>query len=95
MVEHLRSLAGPRPRRAGDLTVTLEPRSSAIASAPPSPASWPSCVPRLSQMSRSATSVAGASELVASSSADAGRAVEEIARASATSPPAASARCAR
>jgi methyl-accepting chemotaxis protein len=32
-------------------------------------------------MSRSATSVAGASELVASSSADAGRAVEEIARA--------------
>jgi methyl-accepting chemotaxis protein len=35
----------------------------------------------VSQMSRSATSVAGASQLVAASSADAGRAVEEIARA--------------
>ena len=45
-------------------------------------------------MSRSATSVAGASELVASSSADAGRAVEEIARALGDVASAPSVRCA-
>jgi methyl-accepting chemotaxis protein len=82
MVEHLRSLAGAADRvAAGDLTVTLEPRSKRDRLG----AAFAGLVAELrtavSQMSRSATSVAGASELVASSSADAGRAVEEIARA--------------
>jgi methyl-accepting chemotaxis protein len=82
MVEHLRSLAGAADRvAAGDLTVKLEPRSKRDRLG----AAFAGLVAELraavSQMSRSATSVAGASELVASSSADAGRAVEEIARA--------------
>ena len=47
MVEHLRSLAGAADRvAAGDLTVDARSRApSATASAPPSPASWPSCAP--------------------------------------------------
>jgi methyl-accepting chemotaxis protein len=82
MVEHLRSLADAADRvAAGDLTVNLEPRSKRDRLG----AAFAGLVAELrtavSQMSRSATSVAGASELVASSSADAGRAVEEIARA--------------
>jgi methyl-accepting chemotaxis protein len=82
MVEHLRSLAGAADRvAAGDLTVDLEPRSKRDRLG----AAFAGLVAELraavSQMSRSATSVAGASELVAASSADAGRAVEEIARA--------------
>jgi methyl-accepting chemotaxis protein len=82
MVEHLRSLAGAADRvAAGDLTVKIAPRSQRDRLG----AAFAGLVAELraavSQMSRSATSVAGASELVASSSADAGRAVEEIARA--------------
>jgi methyl-accepting chemotaxis protein len=82
MVEHLRSLAGAADRvAAGDLTVDLVPHSKRDRLG----AAFAGLVAELraavSQMSRSATSVAGASELVASSSADAGRAVEEIARA--------------
>jgi methyl-accepting chemotaxis protein len=82
MVEHLRSLAGAADRvAAGDLTVDVTPRSKRDRLG----AAFAGLVAELrtavSQMSRSATSVAGASELVASSSADAGRAVEEIARA--------------
>jgi methyl-accepting chemotaxis protein len=82
MVEHLRSLAGAADRvAAGDLTVDLKPRSERDRLG----AAFAGLVAELrtavSQMSRSATSVAGASQLVASSSADAGRAVEEIARA--------------
>jgi methyl-accepting chemotaxis protein len=82
MVQHLRSLAGAADRvAAGDLTVKLAPRSQRDRLG----AAFAGLVAELraavSQMSRSATSVAGASELVASSSADAGRAVEEIARA--------------
>jgi methyl-accepting chemotaxis protein len=82
MVENLRSLAGAADRvAAGDLTVKLAPHSERDRLG----AAFAGLVAELraavSQMSRSATSVAGASELVASSSADAGRAVEEIARA--------------
>jgi methyl-accepting chemotaxis protein len=82
MVEHLRSLAGAADRVAtGDLTVDVQPRSARDRLG----AAFAGLVAELrtavTQMSRSATSVAGASELVASSSADAGRAVEEIARA--------------
>jgi methyl-accepting chemotaxis protein len=82
MVANLRSLAGAADRvAAGDLTVRLAPRSQRDRLG----AAFAGLVDELraavSQMSRSATSVAGASELVASSSADAGRAVEEIARA--------------
>jgi methyl-accepting chemotaxis protein len=82
MVEHLRSLAGSADRvAAGDLTVDVAPRSERDRLG----AAFAGLVAELraavTQMSRSATSVAGASELVASSSADAGRAVEEIARA--------------
>jgi methyl-accepting chemotaxis protein len=82
MVQHLRSLAGAADRvAAGDLTVNLAPRSQRDRLG----AAFAGLVAELraavSQMSRSATSVAGASQLVASSSADAGRAVEEIARA--------------
>jgi methyl-accepting chemotaxis protein len=82
MVEHLRSLAGAADRvAAGDLTVDVQPRSDRDRLG----AAFAGLVAELrtavTQMSRSATSVAGASELVASSSADAGRAVEEIARA--------------
>ena len=82
MVEHLRSLAGAADRvAAGDLTVDVQPRSERDRLG----AAFAGLVAELraavTQMSRSATSVAGASELVASSSADAGRAVEEIARA--------------
>jgi methyl-accepting chemotaxis protein len=82
MVEHLRSLAGAADRvAAGDLTVDLELRSERDRLG----AAFAGLVTELrtavTQMSRSATSVAGASQLVASSSADAGRAVEEIARA--------------
>jgi methyl-accepting chemotaxis protein len=82
MVENLRSLAGAADRvAAGDLTVDLEPRSERDRLG----AAFAGLVAELraavTQMSRSATSVAGASELVAASSADAGRAVEEIARA--------------
>ena len=82
MVEHLRSLAGAADRvAAGDLTVDVQPRSERDRLG----AAFAGLVAELrtavTQMSRSATSVAGASELVASSSADAGRAVEEISRA--------------
>jgi methyl-accepting chemotaxis protein len=82
MVEHLRSLADAADRvAAGDLTVDVAPRSERDRLG----AAFAGLVTELrtavTQMSRSATSVAGASELVASSSADAGRAVEEIARA--------------
>jgi methyl-accepting chemotaxis protein len=82
MVEHLRSLAGAADRvAAGDLTVDVAPRSERDRLG----AAFAGLVAELraavTQMSRSAHSVAGASELVASSSADAGRAVEEIARA--------------
>jgi methyl-accepting chemotaxis protein len=82
MVDHLRSLAGAADRvAAGDLTVDVAPRSERDRLG----AAFARLVAELrtavTQMSRSATSVAGASQLVASSSADAGRAVEEIARA--------------
>jgi len=82
MVDHLRDLAGAADRVAtGDLTVDVTPRSERDRLG----AAFAGLVAELraavSQMSRSATSVAGASELVASSSADAGRAVDEIARA--------------
>ena len=82
MVDHLRALAGAADRvAAGDLTVDVSPRSERDRLG----AAFAGLVAELrtavSQMSRSATSVAGASQLVASSSADAGRAVEEIARA--------------
>jgi methyl-accepting chemotaxis protein len=82
MVEHLRSLAGAADRvAAGDLTVDVAPRSERDRLG----AAFAGLVAELraavTQMSRSATSVAGASDLVAASSADAGRAVEEIARA--------------
>ena len=82
MVGHLRALAGAADRvAAGDLTVDVMPRSQRDRLG----AAFAGLVAELraavSQMSRSATSVAGASQLVASSSADAGRAVEEIARA--------------
>ena len=82
MVEHLRSLACAADSvAAGDLTVDVQPRSERDRLG----AAFAGLVAELraavTQMSRSATSVAGASELVASSSADAGRAVEEIARA--------------
>jgi methyl-accepting chemotaxis protein len=82
MVDHLRSLAGAADSvAAGDLTVDVRPRSARDRLG----AAFAGLVGELrtavGQMSRSATSVAGASELMASSSADAGRAVEEIARA--------------
>ncbi|HEX6618794.1 MAG TPA: HAMP domain-containing methyl-accepting chemotaxis protein [Solirubrobacteraceae bacterium] len=82
MVGHLRDLAGAADRvAAGDLSVDVSPRSERDRLG----AAFAGLVAELraavSQMSRSATSVAGASQLVASSSADAGRAVEEIARA--------------
>src|SRR4051794_336466 len=82
MVDHLRDLAGAADRVAtGDLTVDVTPRSERDRLG----AAFGGLVAELraavSQMSRSATSVAGASELVAASSADAGRAVDEIARA--------------
>ena len=82
MVEHLRKLACAADTvAAGDLTVDVQPRSERDRLG----AAFAGLVAELraavTQMSRSATSVAGASELVASSSADAGRAVEEIARA--------------
>ena len=82
MVEHLRSLAGAADSVAsGDLTVDVQPRSERDRLG----AAFAGLVAELraavTQMSRSAASVAGASDLVASSSADAGRAVEEIARA--------------
>ena len=82
MVDHLRDLAGAADRvAAGDLSVAVSPRSERDRLG----AAFAGLVAELraavSQMSRSATSVAGASQLVASSSADAGRAVEEIARA--------------
>jgi methyl-accepting chemotaxis protein len=82
MVDHLRDLAGAADRVAtGDLTVDVSPRSDRDRLG----AAFAGLVAELraavSQMSRSATSVAGASQLVASSSADAGRAVDEIARA--------------
>jgi methyl-accepting chemotaxis protein len=82
MVDHLRTLAGAADRvAAGDLSVDVSPRSGRDRLG----AAFAGLVAELraavSQMSRSATSVAGASQLVAASSADAGRAVEEIARA--------------
>ena len=82
MVEHLRSLAGAADSVAsGDLTVDVQPRSERDRLG----AAFAGLVAELraavTQMSRSAASVAGASDLVAASSADAGRAVEEIARA--------------
>jgi methyl-accepting chemotaxis protein len=82
MVEHLRSLAGAADRvAAGDLTVDVQPRSERDRLGSAFAGLVAELRTAVTQMSRSATSVAGASELVASSSADAGRAVEEIARA--------------
>jgi methyl-accepting chemotaxis protein len=82
MVDHLRSLAGAADRvAAGDLTVDITPRSKRDRLGAAFAGLVADLRAAVSQMSRSATSVAGASELVASSSADAGRAVEEIARA--------------
>jgi methyl-accepting chemotaxis protein len=82
MVDHLRTLAGAADRvAAGDLTVDVKPRSERDRLGAAFAGLVAEMRTAVGQMSRSATSVAGASELVASSSADAGRAVEEIARA--------------
>jgi methyl-accepting chemotaxis protein len=82
LVDHLRTLAGAADRvAAGDLTVEVQPRSEHDRLG----AAFAGLVAELrtavGQMSRSATSVAHASQQVAGSSSDAGRAVEEIARA--------------
>jgi methyl-accepting chemotaxis protein len=82
MVDHLRALAGAADRvAAGDLTVDVQPRSPRDRLGAAFAGLVAEMRAAVGQMSRSATSVAGASQLVASSSADAGRAVEEIARA--------------
>jgi methyl-accepting chemotaxis protein len=82
LTEHLRTLAGAADRvAAGDLTVEVQPRSRHDRLG----AAFAGLVAELrtavGQMARSATSVAHASQQVAGSSSDAGRAVEEIARA--------------
>jgi methyl-accepting chemotaxis protein len=82
MIEHLRALAGAADRvAAGELNVEVTPRSERDRLG----AAFAGLVAELrravTQMSRSAASVADASQRVAATSADAGRAIEEIARA--------------
>jgi methyl-accepting chemotaxis protein len=82
LVDHLRTLARAADAvAAGDLTVEVRPRSAHDRLG----AAFAGLVAELrtavGQMSRSATSVAQASQQVAGSSSDAGRAIEEIARA--------------
>jgi methyl-accepting chemotaxis protein len=82
LVEHLRELAGAADRVAGgELTVEIKPRSSRDRLG----AAFAGLVSELrsavTQMSRSAASVASASERVAATSAETGRAIEDIARA--------------
>jgi methyl-accepting chemotaxis protein len=82
LVNHLRELAGVADRVAGgELTVEVKPRSGRDRLG----AAFAGLVAELrsavTQMSRSAASVAQASEQVASTSAETGRAIEEIARA--------------
>jgi methyl-accepting chemotaxis protein len=82
MVDHLRTLARAADRvAAGDLSVEVEPRSERDRLG----AAFAGLVAELraavAQMSRTATSVANASQQVAGSSSDAGRAIDEIARA--------------
>jgi methyl-accepting chemotaxis protein len=82
LIEHLRELAGVADRVAGgELTVEVTPRSARDRLG----AAFAGLVAELrsavTQMSRTAASVATASERVASTSAETGRAIEEIARA--------------
>ncbi|MEN3282590.1 MAG: hypothetical protein V7607_3730 [Solirubrobacteraceae bacterium] len=82
MGDHLRTLARAADRvAAGDLSVEVEPRSERDRLG----AAFAGLVAELraavAQMSRTATSVANASQQVAGSSSDAGRAIDEIARA--------------
>jgi methyl-accepting chemotaxis protein len=82
LVGHLRTLAGAADRvAAGDLSVEVQPRSGRDRLG----AAFAGLVAELraavAQMSRTATSVANASQQVAGSSSDAGRAIDEIARA--------------
>ena len=82
MGDHLRTLASAADRvAAGDLSVDVQPRSARDRLG----AAFAGLVAELraavSQMSRTATSVANASQQVAGSSSDAGRAIDEIARA--------------
>jgi methyl-accepting chemotaxis protein len=82
MAEHLRVLARAADRvAAGDLSVEVQPRSERDRLG----AAFAGLVAELraavGQMSRSAARVANASQQVAGSSSDAGRAVEEITRA--------------
>jgi methyl-accepting chemotaxis protein len=82
LVNHLRELAGVADRVAGgELTVEVKPRSGRDRLG----AAFAGLVAELrsavTQMSRSAASVAQASEQVANTSAETGRAIEEIARA--------------
>jgi methyl-accepting chemotaxis protein len=82
MVDHLRTLARAADRVAtGDLSVEVQPRSDRDRLG----AAFAGLVAELraavAQMSRTAASVANASQQVAGSSTDAGRAIDEIARA--------------
>jgi methyl-accepting chemotaxis protein len=82
LVNHLRELAGVADRVAGgELNVEVQPRSGRDRLG----AAFAGLVAELrsavTQMSRSAASVAQASEQVANTSAETGRAIEEIARA--------------
>jgi methyl-accepting chemotaxis protein len=82
MGDHLRTLARAADQvAAGDLSVEVQPRSGRDRLG----AAFAGLVAELraavAQMSRTATSVANASQQVAGSSSDAGRAVDEIARA--------------
>jgi methyl-accepting chemotaxis protein len=82
MGDHLRTLARAADGvAAGDLSVEVEPRSERDRLG----AAFAGLVAELraavTQMSRTATSVANASQQVAGSSSDAGRAIDEIARA--------------
>jgi methyl-accepting chemotaxis protein len=82
LVDHLRELAGVADRVAGgELTVEVKPRSGRDRLG----AAFAGLVAELrsavTQMSRSAASVADASERVATTSAETGRAIDEIARA--------------
>ena len=82
LVEHLRALAGAADRVAtGDLTVEVQPRSEHDRLGAAFAGLVADLRTAVGQMSRSATSVAEASQQVAGSSSDAGQAVEEIARA--------------
>jgi methyl-accepting chemotaxis protein len=81
LVDHLRDLAGVADRVAGgELNVEVKPRSGRDRLG----AAFAGLVAELrsavTQMSRSAASVADASERVATTSAETGRAIEEIAR---------------